>query len=98
METFIALPCHRKKAAVKATQKTAERSLPDCFKDIGLRMEENKLKLNDDKTGAIRFSASSSVNTTVQLLHTMSLSTTEIEFSGIVCNLDLIFDSDLSKY
>ena len=39
-------------------------SLQNCVKDIGLWMEQNKLKLNNDKTEAIRFSASSSVNTT----------------------------------
>ena len=59
-------------------------------------MEENKLKLNSDKTEAIRFSASSSVNLTLQLPHTISLSNTDIEFSGIVRNPGFIFDSDIS--
>ena len=40
------------------------RSLQDCVKDIGLWMEENKLKLNNDKSEANRFLASSSINTT----------------------------------
>ena len=39
-------------------------SLQNCVKDIGLWMEENKLKLNSGKTEAIRFSSSSSVNIT----------------------------------
>ena len=39
-------------------------SLQNCVKDIGLWMEENKLKLNSDKTKAIRFSASSSASIT----------------------------------
>ena len=59
-------------------------------------MEQNKLKLNSDKTEAIRFSTSSSVNTTLKLLHTITLSDTEIEFSGIVRNLGFLFDSNLS--
>ena len=71
-------------------------SLQNCVKDIGLWMEENKLKLNSDKTEAIRFSTSSSVNTTLKLLHTITLSDTEIEFSGIVRNLGFIFVSNLS--
>ena len=41
----------------------------DCVTDIGLWMEENKLKLNNDKTEAIRFSASSSVRITLLLPH-----------------------------
>ena len=71
-------------------------SLQNCVKDIGLWMEENKLKLNSDKTKAIRFSASSSVNITLQLPHTITLNNAEIEFSGIVRNLGFIFDSNLS--
>ena len=59
-------------------------------------MEESKLKLSNDKTEAIRFSASSSVDTTLQLPHTISLSNTDIEFSGIVRNPGFIFDSDIS--
>ena len=49
-------------------------SLQDCVKDTGLWMEENKLKLNNDKTEAIRFSSSSSINTTLPHTHTQSLS------------------------
>ena len=37
------------------------RLLPDCVKDIGLWMEENKFKLNNDKTEAICFSSLSSI-------------------------------------
>ena len=59
-------------------------------------MEENKLKLNNDKTEAIRFSSSFSINTTLQHPHTISLSNTDVEFSGTVRNLGFIFDSDLS--
>ena len=40
------------------------RSLQDCVKDIGPWMEENNLELNNDKTEAIRFLLSSSINTT----------------------------------
>ena len=59
-------------------------------------MEENKLKLNNDKTEAIRFSLLSSVNTTWQYPQTISLSTTDIMLAGIVRSLGFIFDSDLS--
>ena len=72
------------------------RSLQDYVKDIGLLMENNQLQLNNDETEAIHFSASSFVNTTVQLPHTTSLSNTESEFSGIVRTLGFVFDSDLS--
>ena len=72
------------------------RSLQDCAKVIGLWMEENKLKLNNDKTEAIRFSLSSSINTTLSHPQTISLSNTDVEFSGTVRNLGFIFDSDLS--
>ena len=40
-------------------------SLQDCVPHVGLWMEENKLKLNDDKTEAIRFT--SFANTALQL-------------------------------
>ena len=72
------------------------RSLQDCVKDIGLWMEENKLKLNNDKTEAIRFSSSSSISTTLPHPQKISLSNTDVEFSGTVRNLGFIFDSDLS--
>ena len=71
-------------------------SLQDCVKDNGLWMEENKLKLNNVKTKAIRFSSSSSINTTLPYPQTISLSNTNAEFSGTICNLDFIFDSNLS--
>ena len=71
-------------------------SLQNCVKGIGLWMEENKLKLNSDKTEAIRFSASSSVNITLQHPHTTTLDNAEIEFSGTVCNLGFIFDCNFS--
>ena len=69
------------------------RSLVDGVKDAGLWMEENKLKLNNDKTEAIRFWASTSVDTTLQLPLTVSLDNIETEFSGIIHNLGFIFDS-----
>ena len=72
------------------------RSLQDRVKDTGLRMEENKLRLNNDTTEAIRLSISSSVNTTLQHPHAISLSNTDVEFAGIARNLRFIFDSDLS--
>ena len=71
-------------------------SLQNCVKDTGLWMEENKRKLNGGKTEAIRFSASSSVNITLQLPHTITLSDTEIEFSEFVRDLGFIFYSNLS--
>ena len=69
-------------------------ALQDCVKDIGLWMEENKLKLNNETTEAILFSTSSSVNTTLQHPHTVSLSNTIIEFAGIVHSLRFYFDLD----
>ena len=68
------------------------------FKTVskGLWMEENKLKLNNDKTEAIHFSSSSSANTTLQHPQTVSLSNTDVEFTGTVHHLSFIFDSDLS--
>ena len=65
------------------------RSLQDCVKDIGLWMEENKFKLNNEAE-AIRFSSSSSFNTTMPHPHTISLSNTDIEFSGTIRNLGSI--------
>ena len=67
----------------------------DYIRDIGLWMEENKLKLNNDETKAICF-RSSSVNTTSQH-HGQSLSISDTEFAGIVHNLSFIFDSNLSS-
>ena len=72
------------------------RSLQDCVKDIGPWMEENKLKLNNDKTETICFSLSSSFIATLQYPQTISLSNTDAEFAGTVRNLGFIFDSDLS--
>ena len=60
-------------------------------------MEENKLKLNNDKTEAISFSSSSSVNTTLKHPQTISLSNTDVELAGTVRSLSFIFDSDISK-
>ena len=75
-------------------------SLQDCVKDIGLWMKKEKrrqLKLKkNDKTEAIRFWSSSSINTTLPHPQTVSLSNTNVKFSGTVRSLDLIFDSDLS--
>ena len=59
-------------------------------------MEENKLKLNNDKTETILFSLSSSVITTLQHPQTISLSNTDVKFAGTVRNIGFIFDSDLS--
>ena len=69
-------------------------SLQDWVKDIGLWMEENKL--NNDKTEAIWFSSSSSINMTLLHPEKISLSNTDAEFSGTVCNHGFIFDSNLS--
>ena len=60
-------------------------SLQNCVKDIGLWMEQNKLKLNNDKTEAIRFSASSSVNIIILLPHTITLSDT-LELSATLAS------------
>ena len=70
-------------------------SLQDCVKDIWLRMEENKLKLNNGKIETIRFLSSSS-KTTLPHPQTISLSNTDLKFSGTVRNLGFIFDRDLS--
>ena len=53
-------------------------------------MEKSKLKLNNNKTKVIRFSASS-VNTTSQLPHTITLNDTEIvrNFSFFNSNLSM---------
>ena len=59
-------------------------------------MEENKLKLNNDKTEAIRFSPPSSTSTPLPHPQTISLSNTDVEFSRTVSNLGFIFDSALS--
>ena len=66
------------------------------FKILGFLDVENKLKLNNDRTKAIHFSASPSVNTTLQLPHTIPLGNTETESSGIVHNLSFIFNTNLS--
>ena len=52
--------------------------------------------MNSGKTEAICFSATSSVNITLQLPHTITLSDTDIDFSEIVRNLSFIIDSNLS--
>ena len=60
------------------------------------KKRKKKLKLKNDKTKAVRFSSSSSINTTLPHPQTVSLSNTDVEFSGTVRNLGFIFDSDLS--
>ena len=72
------------------------RSLQAYVKDTGLWIEEIKFKLNNDKTEAVCFSPSSSVNTAMQHSQTISLSNSNIEFDGIIRNLGFIFDNDLS--
>ena len=67
--------------------------LQDRVKDI---MDERELKLNNDKIEAICFSASFSVNITLQLPHTIYLRNTETELSGVIRNLSFTFDSDTS--
>ena len=75
------------------------RSLQDCVKDIGLWIVVNKLKLNNEKQNktkneAIRFSTPSSVNITLQLPHTITISDTDIGFYEIVRHIGFITDSN----
>ena len=66
------------------------------WKILGYGWKKNNLKLKNNKTEAIRFSSSSSINTTLPHPQTISLSNTNVEFSGTVHNLGFIFASGLS--
>lgn len=58
--------------------------------------EHNKLKLNDDKTEAVRFSIASSTSTVPSFPTSISLNNTDIEFSQTVRNLGFLLDNDLT--
>ena len=69
-------------------------ALQDCVSDIKTWMSENRLKLNDDKTEAIRFLTWSADSSSFS--PTISLGRTDIVFSDHVRNLGFFLDSDLS--
>ena len=77
-----------------ANYSTLTDTLQDCFSDVGTWMSENRLKLNGDKTEAIRFSPSSSLSSS--LPSDLHLGSTRIQFSDCVRNLGVFFDSNLS--
>ena len=74
---------------------TLTQSLQDCVSDIKRWMSANRLKLNDDKTEAIRFVTSAS-STQHDFPRDIRLETSSIDFSGSVRNLGFIFDNDLT--
>ena len=57
-------------------------------------MSDNRLKLNDDKTEAIRFAPSSAKS--FPLPPTIALGNTSISFANCVRDLGFFFDQDLS--
>ena len=69
-------------------------SLQDCVSDVKLWMSQNRLKLNDDKTEAMRFHTSAV--SSADLPPTIALGNSDITFSDQVRDLGFIFDSDLS--
>eukprot|EP00745_Piridium_sociabile_P012062 TRINITY_DN18726_c0_g1_i1.p1 TRINITY_DN18726_c0_g1~~TRINITY_DN18726_c0_g1_i1.p1 ORF type:complete len:1158 (-),score=142.61 TRINITY_DN18726_c0_g1_i1:196-3669(-) len=69
-------------------------SLQDCVSEVKLWMSDNRLKLNDDKTEAIRFSPTSA--SSCSLPSTIALGNTTISFSDCVRDLGFFFDQDLS--
>ena len=70
-------------------------SLQDCVSDIKRWMSANRLKLNDDKTEAIRFVSSAS-STQHDFPRDICLETSSITFSESVRNLGFIFDNNLT--
>ncbi|KAK7092477.1 hypothetical protein V1264_008215 [Littorina saxatilis] len=73
-------------------------SLQECVRDVGAWMEENKLKLNDDKTEAMRFSYSTPTHakSISELPQAISLNNIDIKFSDTSRDLGVFFDKDLS--
>ena len=68
-----------------------------CTDDIKTWMNENQLKLNDDKTEALLFPFSSSLKaSTIYLLHSIILGSHNISFYDSARNLGFILDSKLS--
>ena len=71
------------------------KELNACTNDI--RMTENQLKLNDDKTEALLFPFLSSLKpSTVPLTDSITLGSPSISFSDSARNLGFILDSKLS--
>ena len=70
-------------------------SLQACFSDIESWMSQNKLKLNSNKTEAIRFSKKSKT-TFPSPPKSFTLSDCDIEFSEYVRDLGVFLDSELS--
>ena len=71
------------------------KSLQGCVSDIKRWMSANRLKLNDDKTEAIRF-ASSAILSQQNFPRDVSLEASPIQFSDSVRNLGVIFDNNLT--
>ena len=68
-----------------------------CTDDIKTWMTKNQLRLNDDKTEALRFPFSSSLKpSTVSLPDSITLGSHNIPFSDSASNLGFILDSKLS--
>ena len=59
--------------------------------------KRKKLKLNNDKTEAVHFSSSSSINMTLPHPQTISLSNTDVEFPGTICKLAACAVAHLSR-
>ncbi|KAK7092145.1 hypothetical protein V1264_009742 [Littorina saxatilis] len=70
-------------------------SLQSCIADVELWMSTNKLRLNCDKTEAIRFTKSS-LSSSLSLPPSITLGSSTIEFSDSVRDLGIFLDSDLS--
>jgi exonuclease III len=71
------------------------KKLQDCVSDIKTWMSTNKLKLNDDKTEAIRFIKHKQTQN-LHLYPSIELGSTEISFMPCVRDLGLYLDSDLT--
>ena len=67
-------------------------SLQSCTTDVSTWMSSNKLKLNGEKTEAIRFSHGCPDS----LPSSLTLASSDIEFSDTVRDLGVFLDSDLS--
>jgi len=73
-------------------------TLRECVEGVGAWMNENKLKLNDEKTEAIRFSYSTPThaNSILNLPQSICLKNVDITYSTTVRNLGFFFDKDLN--
>ena len=71
---------------------TLSRTIEACISDVKVWVVQNKLQSDDDKTEILLIGSAPRTD----LPSSVRVGQSEISFSGVACNLGVIFDSELS--